>query len=75
MYWEKMDEQTKLDSREPFATVITFKIDTPKCPKCNSIYFVSYGYCDGFDCFNPNCGFHFDGTLSDLDFNYTDRKE
>jgi len=72
MTWEKMDDDTKLGSREPFATIETFKIDTPKCPKCGSIYFVSYGYCDAFDCLNPDCNFHFDGRLSDLDFNYID---
>lgn len=67
----KMSEQVKKDNgitRTP--TIITFAINTPRCPECGEIYFLSYGCGDYFECRGINCNFAFDGDIRDLKYNF-----
>jgi len=66
----QFDEQEKLESPNKMAIIVSFEITQPSCPICGSMYFISYGYSDHFDCLN--CDFGFDGTLSDLNYQYKD---
>ncbi len=66
----EFDEQEKLESPDKMATIVSFEITQPCCPICNSIYFISYGYSDHFNCLN--CDFGFDGSITDLKYKYKD---
>jgi len=64
----KFNTKQKLQSKLP--TVVNFNITTPKCPRCNSEYFIQYEYCDHFECLNPNCDFAFCGSIQDLKWHF-----